>query len=190
MTKTTALLGPALMLLLSTPGDAAETMESRYAPLQDCASVKQLALPGRKAETSGATAIFRCPGVGGYSVYVIEDDPRSFLVLERDKKLFSFERQMVSEFALGNFPNVAGAKKSEWRMAPNGDVAGLIVRVSYQRKDDAGDAASALFSFDLSGARPVLLGHATTNEEARALVDKAWSAKASKEKDTAVGAGE
>jgi hypothetical protein len=123
-----------------------------------------------------STGIFRCKGVGGFSVYVVDEDPRSFLVVEREKKLFSLEAPMVGDFKLGDFPNVAGAKMAEWRLDPHGTPTGLIVRVSYQRSG-SGAAASALLVFDLRG-EPLLLGSANTNEEARGMIDAAVSAGA------------
>jgi hypothetical protein len=83
---------------------------------------------------------------------------------------------MVSEFKLGNFPNVAGAKNAEWRVDRRGKAVGLIVRVSYQRPDiptnSSASQDSVLFVFDLRGSQPVLLGTAQNNAEVRELMDK------------------
>jgi hypothetical protein len=168
-----ALAGVALVIGLqvaSAASSAGAPLQSRYTSLQECASVERLELGERTVESSA----FRCPGLDQFSLYVVEEDPRSFLVLERDGKRYSLERPMVREFALGDFPNVAGAKKAEWRLDAAGKAVGLIVRVSYMRD---GATASALFVFDLRGAPPALLGAVKTNEEARALVEATQAAR-------------
>lgn len=166
-------------LLISGAVSAGE-LKSQYTSLQDCETLERLKLPGRALEKGAGTGIFRCKGIDNYSVYVIEDDPRSFLVLGREGKLFSLEKPLVSNFKLGEFPNVSGAKKAEWRLDADGKAAGLIVRVSYQRADKAGASASALFVFDLRG-EPAFIGSAATNEEARGLIDGALGAGAAAE---------
>ncbi len=166
--------------LLTSGAASAEALRSQYTSLQDCETLERLKLPGRALEKGVGTGIFRCKGIDNYSVYVIEDDPRSFLVLGRDGKLFSLEKPLVSNFKLGEFPNVSGAKKAEWRLGADGKAAGLIIRVSYQRADKAGAAASALFVFDLRG-EPAFIGSASTNEEARGLIDGALGAGAAAE---------
>ncbi|TDX67084.1 hypothetical protein EDE12_101626 [Methylosinus sp. sav-2] len=153
--------------------------KSQYSSLQNCPATDRLKLANRTLERSGRTAIFHCAGVGGFSVYVVDDDPRSFLVLERGKTLYSLERPMASAFSLGNFPNVTGAKLAEWRLDPAGAPAGLIVRVAYQRADGA--AASTLMVFDLRG-EPMIIGAAKTNEEARDLIDGLLIARTLEEK--------
>ena len=82
---------------------------------------------------------------------------------------------MVSEFKLGNFPNVAGAKNAEWRVDRRGKAVGLIVRVSYQRPDIPANSPASQDSvslFGLRGSQPVLLGTAQNNAEVRELMDK------------------
>jgi hypothetical protein len=162
------LAAEALAGFLVATAARGEAFKSDYTSLQDCAPAPHLKLPARTIE-QGA---FRCEGVDGYSVYVVDDDPRSFLVLERGKKLYSLEKPMVGDFSLGDFPNVAGAKKAEWRLDASGKAVGLIVRVSYLRTANGG-AASALMVFDLRGAAPALIGATGANEEARLLVDSA-----------------
>jgi len=162
----------ALVLPFAFAGGAlgAQSLQSRYTSLQGCAAVRHLVLRERTIE-SGA---LRCPGVDGFSVYVVDDDPRGFLVLERAKKRFSFQGPMVNAFLLGDFPNVSGAAKAEWRLDSKGRAVGLIVRVSYMR----GNApASALFCLALRGTEPALIGVAKTNEEARALIERTQAAR-------------
>jgi hypothetical protein len=142
-----------------------QEIKPQYTSLQDCKTVKSLKLPDRDLKDG----VFRCKGAGGYTVYVVEDDPRSFLVLERGKKLFSLEKPMVTEFSLGEFPNVSGAKKAEWRIA-SGKAVALIVRVAYQKPEN-GKEASTLLAFDLRDDAPALIGAATGNDDARKLVD-------------------
>lgn len=156
--------------LISSASLAQDAIAPKYTSLQDCDAVKQLKLPNRLLTQRAGAGVFRCKGVAGYAVYVVDDDPRSFLVLERRKKLFSLEKPMVEEFSLGNFPNVTGAKKAEWRIDARGNAVALISRVAYQKADSA-KAASTLLVFDLRNGEPVLIGAATTNEEARQLAD-------------------
>lgn len=174
MTTKSATFLLALASLCLAAGARAGELKSQYTPLQNCPAVERLKLANRTLERSDRTGLFRCAGPAGFSVYVVDDDPRSFLVLERGGKLYSLERPMVLAFTLGNFPNVAGAKQAEWRL-DGGAAAGLIVRVAYQRAD--GSAASTLMVFDLRG-EPLLIGAAKTNEEARGLIDGALGAGA------------
>lgn len=162
------------LFFAATPADAAPALTSTYSSLQHCASRARLDLPGRKFETGDRVGIFACKGVGGYGVYVIEYDPRSFLALERGGVRHSLEKPLIFDFKLGYFPSVSGAQKAEWRLDPEGKPIGLIVRVAYQLPEGAGAEASALAAFDLQGAEPALLGFAKTNDAARDLVDKAW----------------
>lgn len=161
--------GPALA--------AGQPLRSIYTSLQRCKPVERLELPERTLEQAKGFGISRCPGVNGYSLYVIDDDPRSWVVLERSKRLMPLERQMVTEFTLGNFPNVASSRNAEWRVDRRGKAIGLIVRIAYQHHDVSANSpasqASALFTFDVTGPEPVLLGIAQNNAEARQLVDNA-----------------
>jgi hypothetical protein len=159
--------GLALAAWLVSTNAPAQEITPQYTSLQDCKQVSRLKLPNRVVKDG----VFRCKGAGGYGVYVVEDDPRSFLVLERGKKLFSLAKPMNEEFSLGDFPNVSGAKNAEWRIA-GGKALALIVRVAYQ-KQETGKAASTLLAFDLRGATPTLIGAAAGNEEARRLADAA-----------------
>ncbi|QGM44541.1 hypothetical protein [Methylocystis heyeri] len=161
-------------ILLSGAAQAEEG-KSQYTSLQNCETLDHLKLPGRVIEKGDGAGIFRCKGIDDYSVYVIDQDPRSFLVLGKGGKLFSLEKPLLSDFKLGEFPNVSGAQKAEWRLDADGKAAGLIVRVSYMRTDKPGASASALFVFDLRGD-PALIGSAPTNEEARGLIDGALGA--------------
>jgi hypothetical protein len=161
--------------LLFSGGAGAGEFKSEYTSLQNCEPLDRLKLPGRMLEKGAGTGIFHCKGFDGFSVDVIEADPRSFLVLERDGKLFSLEKPLIADFKLGNFPNVSGAKMAEWRLDAKGKAVGLIVRVSYQRPDSRAASASSLFAFDLR-AEPSLVGSASTNEEARGLIDGALGA--------------
>jgi hypothetical protein len=166
-----------VMLLQGSALAAGPKLHSLYTSLQKCKAVKKLELPERTLEQGAGTGISRCRGVNGYSVYVIDEDPRSWLVLERSKKLAPLDRQMVREFKLGNFPNVAPAKNAEWRVDRKGKASGLIVRVFYQRNDVSANSpasqVSTLFAFQVKNEQPVFLGVAANNAEARKLVDEA-----------------
>lgn len=154
-----------LAVCLVSFASRAQEIKSQYTSLQECKAVKALKLPDRALKDG----VFRCKGAGGFSIYVVEEDPRSFLVLERGKKLFSLEKPMIEEFTLGNFPNVSGTKKAEWRIAAGKAVA-LIVRVAYQKPEN-GKGSSTLLAFDLRGDAPALIGAASSNDEARRLAD-------------------
>jgi hypothetical protein len=103
----------------------AEALKSQYSSLQNCETLERLKLPGRTLEKGAGTGVFHCKGIDNYSVYVIEDDPRSFLVLGRGGKLFSLEKPLVSDFKLGEFANVSGAQQAEWRLDANGKAGGI-----------------------------------------------------------------
>jgi hypothetical protein len=163
---------PGFWAALHAAPAAAAQGQSLYSDLQNCPQVSRLRLPDRVIESGRASSVSRCEGVGGYTVYVVDDDPRSFLALERGGRMFSLERPMSTGFRLGAMPNVAGSKKAEWRLDARGEAAGLIVRVSYQRTDGSRAPGSTLLVFDLRGV-PAYVGAAKTNEEARDLVDQA-----------------
>jgi hypothetical protein len=161
---------PTLLILaasLISSSSLAQEIKPQYTSLKDCKAVQSLTLPGRVLKDG----VFRCAGAGQYGVYVVEDDPRSFLVLERGKKLYSLEKPMVEEFTLGDLPNVSGTKKAEWRVAAGKAVA-LIVRVAYVKPETL-KQASTLLAFDLRGEAPALVGAATSNVDARKLADAA-----------------
>jgi len=148
---------------------------SVYTTLQKCKAVERLELPERTLDGKRGAGISRRPGVDGYSIYVIDDDPRSWVVLERNKHLASLERQMVSDFKLGYFPNVASAKVAEWRLNASGKAVGLILRVFYQRADVCANSrtarAAAFLTFDVRDEEnPVLLGSGANNSGARDLL--------------------
>jgi hypothetical protein len=176
-------LGAVCIILSQGPVLAAgPKLESVYTTLQKCQAVERLQLPERSLERTQGVGIEYCRGVANYSLYVVDDDPRSWLVLRRGDQLASLERQMVSEFRLGYFPNVADAKQVEWLVDRGGKPVGLIVRVYYQRVDVSANSpkaqASALLAFDLSHLDPVLLGTAHSNTGARGLVEKAIASNA------------
>lgn len=155
----------SLAACLASSIGLAQEIKPQYTSLQDCRTAKSLKLPDRVLKDG----VFRCKGAAGYTVYVVEDDPRSFLVLERGRKVFSLEKPMVDDFALGDFPNVSGAKKAEWRIA-SGKAVAVILRVAYQKQKN-GREASTLLAFDLRGDAPALIGAAASNDEARKLAD-------------------
>ncbi|MCI0736631.1 MAG: hypothetical protein L0Y50_10240 [Beijerinckiaceae bacterium] len=176
-------LGALCIILTQGPAIAAgPKFKSVYTTLQKCQAVERLQLPERSLERTQGVVIEYCRGVANYSLYVVDEDPRSWLVLQRDDQLFSLERQMVGEFRLGYFPNVADAKQVEWLVDQGGRPVGLIVRVYYQRADVSANSAkaqaSALLAFDLRLLEPVLLGTTHSNAGARGLVEKALTSNA------------
>lgn len=96
------------MFLQGVASAAGRTFHSVYTPLQKCRAIeRRLELPDRTLERSKGAHVLWCPGIFGYSLYIVDDGSRSWLVLEHKKRLAPLERQMVGEFKLGNFPNVA-----------------------------------------------------------------------------------
>lgn len=153
------------LLAASTCGVAAE--ETVYTPLKPCPAAR-LAYDGRVFDQG----VRRCKGAGGYSVYVLGDDVRSWLMLERGGRLQSLEAEMNSRFEPGHFPTVEESRVLEWRIDRGAPVA-LIVRVAYQDRDDAFKAGSVLVVYDLTGPQPRFLGYHKTNEAARRAADSA-----------------
>jgi hypothetical protein len=173
MTRTCAVF---CLWLASLVAAQAEDLRSDYSALEKCRKLPRLKLPDRTLETGDSVALRKCTGLDGYSVDMIDTDPRGWLVLERAGKMASLERDMVGEFKLGYFPVVSG-NKVEWRLDTQGRAVGFIVRVAYQKPDvDATSPAangSAPMVFDLRGAHPLLLGTTPSNVEVRALIDAA-----------------
>jgi hypothetical protein len=95
--------------------------------------------------------------------------------MRREGASYPLEREMVSEFRLGHFPNVAATRMMEWRVDSKGQPQAIIVRVAYLRVDAQAASeqarASTLMAYSLSWGVPRFLGHATDNAAARRLAD-------------------
>ncbi|MEK4034417.1 hypothetical protein WOC76_11800 [Methylocystis sp. IM3] len=176
--RATALLLLAVlpvMACLAMPGAAfgsSAPFSSLYSSLKKCQTVESLGLPDRTIRRSDREGVVRCPGQGGFTVYIVDQDPRSWLVLERGGVRAPLQREMVGEFKLGEFPTVSEQGMMEWRLDRRKAVRGFIVRVEYQIPGST-EPASALLAFLLENGKPRLLGATTSNEKARALIDSA-----------------
>lgn len=88
--------------------------------------------------TSPVSGYLNCPGVGGYSLEVLDDDARmSVNVISPNKK--TYELDFWGHFR--NFSYVG--EKAEWRMKGKSPVA-LIVRYNVSDKGDNGETTSYL----------------------------------------------
>jgi hypothetical protein len=153
----------------------AEPLKPVYTSLQDCPAIKSIALPERVVTASRYEGLRRCKGVAGYDLVVVDQDPRSFLVLEVGGRVHSLEEPMVRLFPLGHFPDISTTKAVEWRVDGRGRPAGFIVRVHYQDPNVPATAAAAqrstLMVFDLRSLPPRMIGMTTDNAAARRLAD-------------------
>jgi hypothetical protein len=160
----------ASLLLLLSEAHAQTGLSSHYTSLQRCRPIARLDIGERVLQRSPITAIRRCNGLKGWSLFVVDDDPRSWLVLSRGGQTYPLNHAMVDTFEAGYFPNITSSSKAEWRVDRFGTPVALIVRVSYQSKNDATRTQSGLFVVNLTASSPTVAGIARTNEEARARV--------------------
>jgi len=139
--------------------------DSQYTTLQECAQLQSYSVNGETYEAVGSTYISQCPGVGGWALIVVEQEPRSFIVLDNGERAYSLESDILD---VGDFPNVTATKLAEWRLDAQGRPVALIFRVSYMR----GNAAKTILMVqDLRIMPPALIGTTTSNEKARRLAD-------------------
>lgn len=160
---------------LSLGAAEAQSLKPVYTPIQNCAPLQRLVLPGRTITRTDATAAARCKGVGGYDLAVVEEDPRSWLAVIAPGGTYPLSREMVQEFRLGHFPSVIDTKMVEWRVDGAGRPVAFIVRLHYQDPDTPADSPSArrstLMVFSLAGLPPRLVGMTTDNAAARRMAD-------------------
>lgn len=162
-------------MALTAGAAGAQALTSVYTPLQNCPAIKSLVLPQRTVTASRYEGLYRCKGVAGHSLVVIDQDPRSFLVLEAHGQGHSLEEPMVRTFKLGHFPDISTTKVVEWRVDGQGRPAAFIVRVRYQDPNVPATAAAAqrstLMVFDVRVMPPRLVGMTGDNAAARRLAD-------------------
>ena len=157
----------AAVLVLSCAGPAA-AQDSVYTSIEKCPKAR-LALPGRDLGDD----IVRCKGAGGYSVFIVRADVRSWFVLEKGKAKHTLEQAMAWRFEPGHFPMAEAAKVIEWRVDARRAPYALIARIAYQDRDDPDKKGSVLAVFDLTAASPRFLGYHKSNEAARQAADRA-----------------
>lgn len=117
-------------------------------------------------------AVQECPGMGGYRLFVVSSDARSWIDLWRaDGAFWSSEEVVVYERPIGHFPNVAGSNVVEWRRYADGTPYALIFRIRAQDSDATNRKVTRLYVVSLRPSGITLAGRARTNEEARHLAD-------------------
>jgi hypothetical protein len=135
---------------------------------RDCQAPSRDAAAAFKAR--GVTAQ-RCPGIGGWRVFVVASDANSWLELRSEKVEWSSETAVVYDSPIGLFPSAGASPRIEWRRPPQGTPTALIFRVSAQDPTDTAKRVSRLFVVRLEPARACVIGRVATNDEARALAD-------------------
>ena len=144
--------------------------QSRYTSLEQ--GCKTSWYQGQPAEA--------CPGVGGWSVWVVDEQERTYLVLRRKGFSLNLRREIFSG-SLGLFPgihspdNPAAESRAEWRLTNHSAPRALIVRIHGQDPEkslqvDPHPYQSRLLVVRL-GADACVLGIASNNEVARQLAD-------------------
>lgn len=120
-------------------------------------------------ESRGLTAE-ECKAVGGWRLFVVSSDARSWLELARERTLWSSEEQVVTRNEFGNFPNI-GSEKVEWQMTKTHSPTSLIFRIAAQDPANIDKSLSRLFVIGIRNNTPNLCGVVKTNKEARALAE-------------------
>ncbi|MBK7674656.1 hypothetical protein [Accumulibacter sp.] len=170
------LLAAALHVATCLAADGSE-LTSLYTPL----SLSGCAAPSpevAKAYAARDLAVEECPAPSPYRLFVVSTDARSWVDVRRNDRTWSTEQRVVYSqevLALGQFPNVAGSNRAEWRLNQYGRPRALIVRLKLVAPpENAREAAtvSRLLVIGLSDDAACDLGLARSNEEARQLADK------------------
>jgi hypothetical protein len=157
-----ALLGSAVM--------AAECADSVYTSVGAACKPVAVLDAGRKIISGQGDFAFECAAPPGFRLFLVTDDARSWYALETKGRMHSLEHAIAYDNPPGDFPNVGRSEKVEWRL-DNARPVGFIFRVSYQSAD-ASRSFSRLFAVDLRGDEPKLRGTASSNEAARAMIDR------------------
>lgn len=150
---------------------AAECADSIYTSVGEkaCKPVPVLDA-GRKIVSGQGEFAFECMAPSGIRLFLVTDDARSWYALELKGRMHSLEQAIAYENPPGDFPNVGKGEKVEWRLE-NTNPVGFIFRVSYQSAD-ASKSFSRLFAIDLREDEPKMRGVASSNEGARAMIDR------------------
>ena len=112
-----------------------------------------------------------CAGVGGWRLFWVGSDERSWFELMRDRDLWSTDEQVVQQNHFGHFPNI-GADKVEWRLANTGVPTAFIFRIAAQNPERIDKNLTRLFVIGFKGNTPYFCGVAKSNDEARVLAGK------------------
>ncbi len=121
-----------------------------------------------------------CPALGGYRLFYLGGDARSWLELSKDGQSFSFAPWDLADAIEGFFPYVKG-DFAEWRLSvsntdttndqPKLATHALIYRMAFSDLNDETKEIDRLIVLRLEPTKVCYLGSATTNEEARLLAD-------------------
>ena len=129
----------------------------------------------RLIEQSKGETILVCKAPGEHQLYLVDDGTRSWYALETPEQLVSFEKEIVYEATVGNFPNVAVDGTVEWRLSSKREVLGLIFRVHYQisaPEDGRLSSTSRLFVVEMRSQKPHVLSIVKDNHTARKILDE------------------
>jgi hypothetical protein len=164
-------IGMALGLLsLPLLAGAAIGADSSYTSIraEDCHE-----LPEAVARSMAGQGIQgqECPAPGGWRLLFLNTDERSWLELRRDDTRWSGADDPAYGKLTGPFANIGGSDVVEWRQDEAGEPQALIFRAAVPKADDPVQNDSVLFVVRLDQPHPCLVGHAVTNEAARALAD-------------------
>lgn len=119
----------AMAMVVSGHGHAQRDVDSLYTDIAGKACTRSL-----DDKSTGANTMM-CPGVGGYSLHVMEDDERSSIsVVAPDKRIFPLDYWEVVTHGFSSL-----GKKAEWRVTKVGGKTvpiALIVRVNAVDQSD------------------------------------------------------
>lgn len=119
-----------------------------------------------------------CPALGGYRLYYLGGDARSWLELSKDGQSFSFAPWDLGDALEGFFPYIKG-ERAEWRLSitetnderPALATHALIYRMATNDSNDETKEIDTLIVLRLEETQVCYLGSAATNEAARLLAD-------------------
>lgn len=121
-----------------------------------------------------------CPALGGYRLFYLGGDARSWLELAKDDQSFSFAPWDLGNALEGFFPYVKG-ERAEWRLSVNNAVTNderpvltahaLIYRMATNDSNDETKEIDTLIVLRLAENQVCYLGSEATNEAARLLAD-------------------
>jgi hypothetical protein len=135
----------------------------------------------------GSDTVIECPAPKGWRLFKEYDREgiRSWIRLSIDGSIWTTIDQVWSDekYEFGYFPNV-DSSQVEWRITDLGKPLALIFRVNAQNPENASSNLARLFVISLANNIPRFCGMVKTNEEARAIADKAIMCSTALEKKT------
>ncbi|MFO1434360.1 MAG: hypothetical protein U1F76_30480 [Candidatus Competibacteraceae bacterium] len=168
------LLGNLSLNLVSSISAFAQSSDYTSLKINECKKPSKAVV---KTYASQGLAVLECPGLGGYRLFLVSSEERSWIDIARGKGRWSSEKDVVYQHQFGYFPNVASSALAEWRRNPAGQPVALIFRIAAQRpeadQNTPGSLLSRLVVIRLDSKRPCVLGVVEDNESARTLADSA-----------------